>query len=182
MKIGFDLDGVIVDHTLAKIELVSKFGYKIKKSDTPSEVLRTILPKEILEAVQRNLYNEIHPSSFLMFGVNEIIPKIKALRVKYFLISRRKISGPAIGFLVKNDLWPAYFNESNSFFVLEKEDKDKKAKELGITHYVDDEVAVLEKLKSVNHRFLFDSHNVFPNTDFYTKVASWEDIKKQLHL
>lgn len=182
MKIGFDLDGVIADHTYAKIELASELGCKIEKKDTPSEVLKNVLPEEVLEEVQENLYNKVHPKSFLMLEADEVLFKIKASGIKYFLISRRKLPESAVEFLIKHNLWPQCFDKSNSFFVLEKADKDIKAKELGITHYFDDEFGVLEKLQSVNNKFLFDNYGIFPTTNFYTKVSSWDEIKKQLHI
>ena len=182
MIIGFDLDGVIADHTLAKIKLAADLGCNISEKETPSEIFNHILPNEILKVVQGNLYNKVHPNSFLMSGADEAISKIKTLGIKYFLISRRMEPESAIGFLEKYNLWPQYFDKSNSFFVLEKEDKDTKSKELGVTHYFDDEFGVLEKLKSVSNKFLFDSHGVFPENALYTKVSSWEDIKKQLHI
>lgn len=182
MIIGFDLDGVIADHSLTKIKLANDFGFKISKRDTPSEIFKDILPKSILEDLQKKLYNKIHPETFLMPQSEEIISHIKTVGIKYFLISRRNMPNAAISFLKNNKLWPNYFNKTNSFFVVEKEDKDAKARELGITHYFDDEIGVLEKLKSVSNKFLFDNHNVFPKSNLYKKVSSWADIKKQLQI
>ncbi|MEK7560140.1 MAG: hypothetical protein AAB522_02480 [Patescibacteria group bacterium] len=180
MILGFDLDGVIADHTRAKIKLAADFGFKIQAMDTPSEILKTILPKDVLEELQKNLYDNLHQESFLTNGVLEVLNEIKIKKLPFFLISRRQKPLAAVEFLNKEKLWPQYFNEYNSFFVSEKKDKDIKAKELGVSHYFDDEVDVLEKLISVEHKFLFDNYNVFPESNFYTKVSSWEDIKKQL--
>lgn len=182
MKIGFDLDGVIADHTAAKVKLAASLGFKISEKDTPSEILENILPHDVLEKLQKSLYNQINFESFLMDGAKETLVNIAKKNLPFFLISRRRHPSIAIEFLKKEKLWPNYFNENNSFFVLEKEEKDIKAGELGVSHYFDDEVSVLEKLKSVKNKFLFDSQNVFPEKDFYTKVSSWDEIKKQLHL
>lgn len=182
MKIGFDLDGVIADHTVAKIKLAADLGWKIQPKDTPSEILKNSLPDNVLKKLQKSLYYKIHSESFLMKGARETLSEIKSKNLPLFLISRRNSPTVAIEFLKKEKLWPDYFDENNSFFVVEKEDKDIKAKELGVSHYFDDETGVLEKLKSVENKFLFDNHNVFPKKDFYTKVSSWQEIKKQLHL
>ena len=180
MKIGFDLDGVIADHSLTKIKLAASFGFKILPEDTPSEIFEKILPKNILNELLKNLYDNVHDESFLMTGVREVVEKIAAKNLPFFLISRRRKPSAAIDFLAREKLWPSFFNEPNSFFVLEKAEKDIKARELGITHYIDDEIGVLEKLKSVNNKFLFDNYNVFFEGDFYKKVSSWEEMKKQL--
>ncbi|HEY4521886.1 MAG TPA: hypothetical protein VJH05_01965 [Candidatus Paceibacterota bacterium] len=182
MKIGFDFDGVIIDHTLTKIKLAADFGFEIQPKDTPPEILKNILSKDVLEKFKKNLYYNLHQESFLMNGVLDTLNKITTKDLPFFLISRRHQTSTAVEILIKNKLWPQYFNKSNSFFVVEKEDKDIKAKELGITHYFDDEISVLEKLKNVSNKFLFDTHNVFPESELYTKVSSWEEIKKQLHV
>ena len=182
MKVGFDLDGVIADHTLAKIKLAADFGFRIQQKDTPSEILKTILPSDVLEKLQGNLYDSLYQESSLMSGAREAFEKISAKNLPFFLISRRKQPLAAVKFLIREKLWPRFFNKTNTFFVVEKEEKDTKAKKLKITHYFDDETGVLEKLKSVSNKFLFDNHNVFPESAFYKKVSSWEDIKKQLQL
>ena len=74
-------------------------------------------------------------------------------------------------------LWPKYFNESNAFFVVEPIEKNIKAKELGITHYVDDETKILNVLEDVPNKFLFDHMNVFPEGN-YAKVTSHEELAK----
>lgn len=186
MIIGFDLDGVIADHTEAKINIASSLGFAIQKKDTPSDILKTILPDDIWLELQQILFDEkfnydIKKSqSFLMDGVEEFFKILKLSNIDYFLISRRKIPSSGENFLKQNNLWPQYFDSSNAFFVREIKDKDLKAAKLGVTHFVDDQVSVLNGLKSVENRFLFDQHNVFPSDDFYTKVSSWEEIKKQL--
>lgn len=188
MVLGFDLDGVIADHTVAKIKIAAELGFKIQKKDTPSDILKSILPENIYIELQKILFDQKinydvkKPTSFLMADVENFLEHLKLLNTSYFLISRRKIPSSAEFFLKQNNLWPKYFDSSNTFFVQEKEDKNSKAAELGITHYIDDELGVLEKLKSVENKFLFDSHNVFPASNFYTKVSSWKDVKKQLRI
>ncbi|MDO8496662.1 MAG: hypothetical protein Q7S43_04425 [bacterium] len=178
--IGFDMDGVIVDNADAKIRIAKIHGFELKPHHTPSEIIRTILPQVILGKLQKTLYDNPRfvMSTPLMRGVKSILVNLTSRRIPIFLISRRKIPEVAIKILKKNSLWPKYFNKNNSFFVLHPEDKNTRAAQLGITHYIDDETKVLNVLSSVPNKFLFDQFNVFDKADQYTKIKSWAEFKK----
>lgn len=182
--IGFDMDGVIIDHIPNKVKLAKDLGFDITARQTPSEILRNIMPTPEYKELQHILY--YHPefglSAPLMAGVKSVLTKIKQEKIPYFLISRRKNRenpSMAVRLLKKHGLWPEYFNETNTHFVTEIEDKETKAKELGITHYIDDERKVLGALVSVKNKFLFDSLGAFPNSE-YPRLTSWEDISDLL--
>lgn len=182
--IGFDMDGVILDNADSKIEVAKKFGFTIKLSHTPSEILKKMMPQIVWEEFQNILYD--HPkfafSTPLMIGARSMVDKLTKKGIPIFLISRRKIPGIAIKILKKHTLWPKYFNEGNSFFVVHPKDKNRQAAKLGITHYIDDELKVINALSKVPNRFLFDQFNVFEKADNYTKIKSWSEFKKYLKL
>jgi phosphoglycolate phosphatase-like HAD superfamily hydrolase len=180
--IGFDMDGVIIDLSVSKIILAKQSGFELTPEQTPSEIIRTLLPLQIMQKLQYLLYDhpEISLDHPLMPGAETAIREIKNSGLSYYLISRRKDSEIAKALLKKRGLWPLYFNESNSFFVENPEDKNIKALELGVTHYLDDEIKILEKLSSVNNRFLFDQFSVRQEADFYTRVNSWPAALKHL--
>lgn len=177
--IGFDMDGVILDHTQNKIRSAKKLGFSITKEQTPSEIIRTIIPQSVYEEFKAYLYND--PTSSLkqrlMPGVKNVLNFITKNNNPYFLISKQKNHKMAVKILKYHALWPKYFNKKNAFFVNGPEAKDTKAVKLGITHYFDDEPRVLEKLVSVKNRFLFDHLNVFKNSG-YARVKSWKEIAK----
>jgi len=182
--IGFDMDGVIIDHMPNKVKLAAEFGFNITKEQTPSEILRTLMPTSQYKELQGILYDhlEVGLSAPLMPGVKEVLVKIKDKKIPYFLISRRKNrenQNMAVKLLTKHGLWPKYFNEKNTYFVREIKDKEIKAKALGITHYIDDERKVLTALVSVKNRFLFDRLGAFPNSE-YTRLTSWKEISRLL--
>ena len=162
--------------------MAKELGFTIEPHQTSSEIIRAILSDSAIKKMQEILYYDknIAFSSPLMAGAKSGLERFKRDNLPFFLISRRRDSELAKQLLVLRGLWPDYFNESNSYFVLEPEDKDKKAKELGITHYLDDEVKVLAKLVSVERRFLFDRFGVFGKSDFYTAISSWPDFLKEL--
>ncbi len=178
--IGFDMDGVILDNADAKIRIAKIHGFELKLHHTPSEIIKTVLPQVILENLQKILYDDhkIGISTPLMRGARTILVDLQKRKIPIFLISRRKIPEVAKKILKKHSLWPRYFNNDNSFFVLHPEDKNTRAAQLGITHYIDDETKVLNVLSSVPNKFLFDQFNVFKTADHYTKIKSWAEFKK----
>lgn len=178
--LGFDMDGVLVDNCPLKVAIAGKMGYRIKLAEAPSEIIRNILKPEDMKALQLALYHDLKMSleAELMPGVSDLLAKIKSKNTLYYLISRRSDPPIAIELLRARGLWPEYFNESNAFFVDKPEDKNIKAKELGVNHYVDDEIKVLNVLADVPNKFLFDHLSVFPEADHYTKIASHKELAK----
>lgn len=178
LVIGFDLDDVIIDHTKTKLYLAEKLGWELKPEQTPSEVIKKIIPPEPLRKIKKSLYDDPKVAflSSLMPDVKTTLVKIKELKLPYFLISRRQRPTIAIALLELRGLWPKFFNMRNSFFVKEDKDKNAKAVELGITHYIDNKLEVLEKLADVKNKFLFDKFNISQDTDSYTRIKSWSEL------
>lgn len=176
--IGFDLDGVIVDFTDLKIHTAGKKGFIIKPKETPVSLFERLIPRVELENIKEILYSnpEIAPHAPLMLGARDGIKTIAESGVPYFLISRRRASEQAVACLKIHNLWPKYFNEKNTFFVTHPEDKNTKAIECGITHYIDDEILILNKLVDVKNRFLFDPHRVLTDSGECTRIHSWEEL------
>ncbi len=175
--IGFDLDGVILDHTYNKIRLAKSFGFKLSPEDTHSEIIKNIIPEKTLDKMQVVLYDDpkISLKSKLMKGVRPVLAKVKN-RFPYFLISRRKSAESAIRIMKQKGLWPKFFNEYNSFFVLKRIDKNKIAKKLGVTHYIDDQISVLKELSDIKNKILFDNLNLFPKLTKFVRISSWKEL------
>ena len=180
--IVFDMDGVILYNSNSKIRIAKKLGFDIKIHHTPSDIIRKILPQTILEELQSILYDnhKVALATPLMRGIRTVLDELNRKKISFFLISRRKIPEVAIMILKKHRLWPKYFNEGNARFVIEPKDKDEKAKEFGLTHYIDDELKVINALASVPNKFLFDQFGIFEEADHYTKIRSWSEFKKHL--
>ena len=180
--IGFDMDGVILDNANSKITIAKKFGLAITLGHTPSEILKNLMPQVVWEEFQSILYN--HPefafSNPLMRGVRSILAELAKKRVPIFLVSRRKIPEIAVKILKKHSLWPKYFNDANSFFVAHPKDKNTIAAKLGLTHYIDDELKIINVLSKVPNKFLFDQFGVFEKSNQYVKINSWTEFKKHL--
>lgn len=68
-------------------------------------------------------------------------------------------------------------------FCLERGQKETICRKLGITHFVDDRLDVLLSLKSVPHRFLFDSSARFhglARSSTIRRVQTWTEIAEAL--
>lgn len=180
--IGFDMDGVIIDHTEMKIKLAAEYGWTLTPKQTPSEIIETLFPETVFNDLKNRLYCDPKDSimSSVMPGVKDALDILKRRAMSYVLISRRKKPQMAVALLRARGLWPDYFCEENVFFVSTPEDKNIKAVELGVTHYVDDEVNVLSKLTDVKHKFLFDSEHAFSYITEYPRVTSWSELIERI--
>ncbi|MBI5152922.1 MAG: hypothetical protein HZA36_00450 [Parcubacteria group bacterium] len=176
-QFGFDMDGVIIDHTEMKMRLAKELGFDLKPEETPAEVIRNIIPGDQLDILKRRLYDD--PITGLLSGVmpgaKEALREITASQTPLFLISRRKNPTMAIELLRVHGLWPTFFNEGNAFFVNEPKEKNERARHLGVTHYTDDERDVL-RVVEVSHSFLFDHLGVFKEDEAYVHVQTWPSL------
>ncbi len=183
LVIGFDLDGVIIDHSKNKDFITRKLGFSFKKSELASDILLTRLPIDISRQVQGFLYG--HPKIALrpeiFEGIFDVLKLLKRKGVQYFLVSRRRNEKMAIKLLKKNKLWPHFFNSRNAFFVEKIAGKHEKAAELKISHYIDDQPSVLKELKSVENRFLFDPHDSHRHSRHHKKISSWKMFLEELN-
>lgn len=185
--VGLDLDGVIIDHTDLKIRFSEKLGRKLKEKETPADIMRDILPLTMRTTIKEAIYDgpETATSQPLISGAQEGIEHMQASEIPFYIISRRKSEKSrenAIELLQKHSLWPRYFSQDNVFFVDTKEEKTIKAKELGITHYIDDQIRVLDVLDDVENKFLLDSFDVYNDSKDYVRVSSWSEFMKNILL
>ncbi|MFH1193881.1 MAG: hypothetical protein V1661_02715 [bacterium] len=181
--IGFDLDGVIIDHSPLKRSLAAQFNLFLKPEQTPSSIFNKIVPPDILEKVEHFIYNdsEISLRASLMPGAAEGLARVQLSGVPFFLISRRGVGELALKLLEKLNLFPGIFHKNNVFFVATDEGKDVEARKLGITHYIDDKISVLDKLASVEKKALFDQFGIYADAP-YERAGGWEDVIKFLKI
>lgn len=177
--IGFDLDGVIVDHSDAKVRLALEFGFSLTPAQTPSDIMRDIIPRDVLIKIQDKLYCDISNQP-LMDDSKEVLFGLKSANSPFYLISRRRVGKGremAVEILKNRGLWPEVFNDKNVFFVEKPEDKNKVARDLGVTHYIDDETRVLDVMGDVVNRFLFDPFDNFKDKSAFKTLNDWGQLK-----
>jgi len=176
--VGFDLDGVIIDHTQNKMRIAARYGVLLTPEETHSERMRTLFEHGVYREIQEQMYDDTDEalSAPLMEGAFGGLASLREHGVPYFLISRRKKPIHALHLLERRGLWGEYFTPENTFFVENMEDKDPVAAQLGVTHFIDDETRVLRLMPSVQNRVLFDTRNLFEATTDFTPVKNWSDL------
>lgn len=174
--VGFDMDGVIVDHTPNKIALARRYGVALTLPDTHSEQLPKIMPRSVYIDFQNELYgdSEFAFSAPLMEGAEATLRMLADHRIRFVLISRRRQPKNAIALLTRRGLWGTYFTSQNAFFVGSPEEKNAIAVREEVTHFFDDERKVLRVMPDVDRRFLFDTFRQFEDDKDYTRVFDWE--------
>lgn len=176
------MDGVLIDHTERKICFARDEGIELSPEETASSRMRKLVPRGAYLRIQERLYNDPR-SAFdapLHEGVLEMLDALSGAEIPFVLISRRKIPQNALVLLEGHGLWMKYFNYKNSYFVDRIVDKDIHASRLEVTHYIDDEVEVLDALTSVEHKLLFDTVDAFAELDTYPRASSWQEATRFL--
>lgn len=175
IHIGFDLDGVLIDHTRVKVDLAAQQGITVPLKRTNTAFLRNYFPSEKdYRAYQAMLYEDpvVSLRSALMPGALETLRGLTEAGIRFTLVSRRREPRWAKKVLEHHGLRPRFFDDENTYFVQKPEEKNHVALRTGITHYIDDEPRVLRCLLDVPNRFLLDPYGAFPASDDYAIVRS----------
>jgi len=185
IKIGLDLDGVIIDHTLTKIRLAKQFGYFLNPDQTSSEVMKKLIPLEIYRAIQNNLYKEEGLSSKPMKRAKEILEQMTQSSFIPYIISRRGMEEQqrkfAMHWLKNNHFFPPLLTDQ-IVFVDSDVKKNDLCKKLNINIYLDDKIKVLNFLSSVKYKILFDpySHHYKNPPKDIKVVKTWPEFYRYL--
>jgi phosphoglycolate phosphatase-like HAD superfamily hydrolase len=179
IHIGFDLDGVLIDHEAVKLELARAAGYTLEPWQMASDEFRLCVAAGDQKEIKSLLYG--HPDhafrSPLMSGALPLLKSLQASGVRYSLVSRRRDHAMAFHVLEHAGLRPVFFSDANTFFVPTIQGKEDVCAKLGITHYIDDERDVLAALVSVPHRYLFDPYERTPSPS-WPAVRSLEEFHR----
>lgn len=175
--LGFDLDGVVIDQIPNRIRVVRSLGVDLSPQEASSDAIASLMSQREVEKIQDSLYYDpvVALTAPLVAGVERVLGSMSAAESPYVLISRRRDPSLAIELMKKLGIWPRYFSERNAFFVRGREEKNRLARELGVTCYVDDQPSVLDALVDVPERILLDPYEAHMDTKFI-RVASWEEF------
>lgn len=176
--VGFDLDGVIIDHTQNKMRIAARYGVVLRPEDTHSERMAALFSHDIYCEIQKQMYDDTDEalSAPLMEGAFGGLASLREHEIPFFLISRRKTPINVLHLIERCGLWGEYFTPENTFFVEKPEDKDPVAQRLGVTHFIDDEMKVLRVMPSVSNRILFDVRDLFEGTLDFERVKNWSEL------
>ena len=182
--VGFDLDGVIIDHTQNKIRIASRYGITLRPEETHAEVMAQHFTPEIYQEIKAQLYNST-PEALdapLMEGAYDTLARLREDGVPYFLVSMQKNPMHASHLLLERGLWGNVFTPENTFFAKNKEEKHEIARGLGVTHFIDDEPSVLACMTTIPNRILFDARSLFPDTKGVLRVKNWSEVSTILRI
>lgn len=180
--VGFDLDGVILDHTTNKIRLAARYGVHLTPPETHAERMGSLLAPEAYREIKAELYNapgELEHST-LMQGAFDGLATLRDYGVAYALISLQQNPIHAQHLLEHHGLWGTYFTPENMFFAKNGEEKSRFAGEIGVTHFVDDEANILALMPHIAHRILFDSFDQFTPDAPVVRVRNWTELTAAL--
>lgn len=180
--VGFDMDGVIIDHTGNKIALAESFAVRLRPEETHSERLPAKFAHNEYIAFQNELYGNspFALSAPLMEGARDVLSLLKKNAISFVLISRRRIPEHAIALLQARGLWGDIFSEQNAFFVQSPSEKNIVGIREGVTHFFDDERKVLSAMKDIRERYLMDTFHQFNDETELPRVHDWEMIRNVL--
>lgn len=175
LNIGLDFDGVIIDHSQNKIKVAESLGFRIKVKQTPSHILKNILPGGEYKKLQKAIYGKLTLKAPPVLGAFKAIQDLsKSRNYNLYIISRRESPRIALAWLKKYKILN-YIPRKNIFFIKEDKEKNKLAKKLKLKVFLDDKISVLESLLSVSCRVFFNHQLVTINKKFL-EIKSWREF------
>lgn len=182
LKIGFDFDGTIIDHTQNKILIARQYGFEIQSAQTPSRRLKKIVSEPVYRQIQNEIYGSLTLSAPIMDGAISALEELNKI-AELFLISRRQ--SPEFRLVAKKwlaDNLSHIFSETAIFFVDTNQDKNNFCRDLKINIYIDDNLSVLEYLNDVLYRHWFDQYDLSGEVDHQGTIVvkSWEDFLNKI--
>ena len=180
--VGFDLDGVIIDHTQNKIMIASRYGIMLTPGETHAEHMGERFSPEMYREIKSQLYNSNHEalSAPLMEGAFSTLATLREHGIQYFLVSLQKDPMHALHLIEERGLWGTYFTTENTFFAHDKEEKHAIAVSIGVSHFIDDEPNILEVMTTIDNRVLFDTRDLFSEKTQYQRVKDWSELGRVL--
>lgn len=182
LVIGFDFDGVIVDHIQAKIKKARELGYALKPREAASSYLKNPVPKSDYKIIQEYIYGK---ATLKAPPARDAAITIRRLAKYYTLviISRReaRFQNFAIKWLKKHNILES-IPRRRVFFSSDDKAKNSIAKKNRVFIFIDDNLKVLDTMDDVPHKILFDSFNAVKfagNSSFknkWIKIKKWQEL------
>lgn len=179
MRLGFDLDDVIIDHTKNKQNVAKRLGFLLEPKNTAVPRLGKIIPKKIYRSLREETYGALSLFAPPVPGVKKIIMSLKEKGHQIIIISRRYPENRrvALDWLKKERL-----NHLPSFFVDSDKDKLKLSLKNRLELYIDNDPRIVALFQNqIPFPVLFDRFNVAFESGFKgLKVKSHADFRNLL--
>lgn len=172
MRLGFDLDDVIIDHTKNKQKVAKRLGFLLEPKNTAVPRLGKLIPKKIYRALRDKTYGSLSLSAPSVPGVKKIIKFLEKKGHQIIIVSRRYPENRkvALDWLEKEHL-----NHLPTFFVDSDEDKLKLARKNRLEAYIDNDPRIVTLFQNqIPFPVLFDRFNV-------AKESSFKGLKVKSH-
>ncbi len=178
VRIGLDLDGVIIDHTANKLKLAKDYGYALEPWQANTNLMKRFMDHDHYEALQDTLYTTMTPDAPAVIGALEHLPKLAGAEI--YIVSARPHESVryAQEWLTKHrlfDLVPA----ERMFFCNDSKDKRGICDRLLVDLFLDDKLSVLTDLSVAVRKALFDPDGIAETLDLGSGVSvvrTWRDF------
>ncbi len=179
LRIGIDLDGVLIDHREHKRKLAEEYGVVLEPWQTNTNVIERFVPKDVYEAMQLHLYTHWTAAAPASTGA---LLALAALDAELYIISARRTDSVryAQDWLIKHhvyDIVPA----ERIYFSGGDEEKRGYCERLGIDIFLDDKIRVLDALPGKTKCILYDEDGVAEECkvgDQLHVARTWEEFQQ----
>ncbi len=182
LRIGIDLDGVLIDHREHKQKLAEEYGVVLEPWQTNTNVMEKFVSKEVYAAMQLHLYTHWTAMAPATEGALLILA---ALNAELYIISARRTDSVryAQDWLTKHhvyDIIPA----ERIYFSGGDEEKSGYCERLGIDIFLDDKIRVLDALPGKTKRILYDEDGIAGECKVEDRLhiaRTWEDFRQMVN-
>ena len=176
LRIGLDLDGVIVDHTAHKMRVAKTLGFAVRENQTHEAILKQLMPEEKYRALQAKVYGSMSMSATPIISAKRTIRRLAREGHDLFIVSRRGENAQDALLWLKRHRVLDSVARRNITFVNADAGKAPAVKQYGIEIFLDDKPSVLDYLAAITHPVFFNNLKVNINSAQYTEVHSWEEF------
>jgi hypothetical protein len=158
LRIGLDLDGVLIDHHGHKCQLARERGIELERWQANSNLMRDFVPDRVYKDIRDSLYARLTTEAPPVAGALEYLPLLNA---EIYIISARRSGNIryAQDWLLQHGVYNAV-PADHIFFCGSGAEKSGICRRLGVSLYLDDRLNVLELLPDETKKILFDPDGI----------------------
>lgn len=181
IRIGIDLDGVLIDHREHKRKLAGEYGFELEPWQANSNVMHEYVPEHVYRAIKDPLYSSMTSDAPPVAGALRVLPSLKA---EIYLISTRPQHSVryAQDWLVKHRVYDTV--PAERIYFCGADEKRGYCERLGISTFLDDKMSVLDALPGKTKRVLFDEDDIAGRIKVEDRLSiarSWDEFRTMLH-
>lgn len=158
LRVGLDLDGVLIDHHGHKCQLARERGIELERWQCNSNLMRDFVPDRVYRDIRDSLYARLTTEAPAVEGALEYLPLLNA---ELYIISARRPENVryAQDWLLRHGVYDAVAAD-HIFFCGSGSEKPGICRRLGVNLYLDDRLNVLEMLPEEMRKVLFDPDRI----------------------